>query len=169
MKKSRSVQETIFQLILFVVVFIFYSFDREDPEIEPDQVVFFLNYVAGVLVINYVLLPRFFYTKKYLSFFIGTVLVIAVVLIIEELVLEKIYFPDTRGSDFQNIFYLLIDVLPVLAILSGFKFAWDAIVKQREVDQLKELMEQSELSFLKSQINPHFLFNNLNSMDSFFL
>ena len=96
-------------------------------------------------------------------------MVIAFVIIVEELILEQIYFPDTRGRDFQGVFYVLLDVLPIITILSGFKFAWDAIRKHREVDELKASMEQSELSFLKSQINPHFLFNNLNNLYSYAL
>ena len=109
------------------------------------------------------------YTKRYIHFFVGVLLVIAAVVIVEEMILEKIFFPDTRGSDFQNVFYLLLDILPVMALLSGFKFAWDLIRKQQEVEDLKALMQQSELSFLKSQINPHFLFNNLNNLYSYAL
>lgn len=120
-------------------------------------------------MISYLILPKFFYNKKYVPFIIATILVITLVILIEELVIERIYFPDTRGRGFQGYFYVLLDVLPIITILSGFKFAWDAIRKQREVDQLKELMEQSELSFLKSQINPHFLFNNLNNLYSYAL
>ena len=166
---NKSFQEGLFQIALFVLVFIFYSFDREQPQIQVYQVVFFLNYAFGVLLINFVLLPRYFYKKRYIHFLVGIVLVITLVLVVEELVLEQIYFPDTRGADFQNVFYLLLDVLPIITILSGFKFAWDAITKQREVEKLTELMQQSELSFLKSQINPHFLFNNLNNLYSYAL
>ena len=54
--------------------------------------------------------------------------------------------------------------MPVITILSGFKFAWDALLKQREVDNLKATIEESELQFLKSQINPHFFFNTLNNL-----
>ena len=52
-------------------------------------------------------------------------------------------------------------------ILAGFKFAWDASIKQREVEELRTSVKESELQFLKSQINPHFLFNNLNNLYSY--
>jgi LytS/YehU family sensor histidine kinase len=58
-------------------------------------------------------------------------------------------------------------VLPVIAILSGFKFAWDAISSQSEVEKLRTSAQENELQFLKSQINPHFLFNNLNNLYSY--
>lgn len=161
--------ELLFQLILHTVVFIFFSFDKNRPEIQFHQLVFFGNYVLAVLIINYVLLPKLFYKKRYLFFIVSFMLIVILVIVTEEFVLEKIYFPDTRGRRFQGIFYGLLDVLPVIAILSGMKFAWDIIQKQREVDDLKASMQESELSFLKSQINPHFLFNNLNNLYSYAL
>ncbi len=161
---SNSYKELIFQLILHLLVFTFYSFDKNQPHIELYHLVFFLNYAVAVFFINYFLLPRYYYRKKYLHFLAFTLLTIALVIFMEELVLEKIYFPTTRGKGFPGVFFTLVQILPVITILSGFKFAWDALGKQREVDELKAVIEESELQFLTSQINPHFLFNNLNNL-----
>ena len=161
-------KELVFQLVLHVLVFIFYSFDRTEPGIEPYQVAFFLNSAVAAAVINYFLLPRYFYTKKYLAFFISVSVLIGLVMLMEEQVLEQIYFPNTRRAEsFPGVFITLIDILPVIAILSGFKFAWDAIVKQRQLEEMQAEIKESELQFLKSQINPHFLFNNLNNLYSY--
>jgi hypothetical protein len=162
--KDISIKEVIFQIVLHVLVFISYSFDKNEPEIPFYKIAFFLNYAVAAFVINYFLLPRFYDKRKQLQFFSGVIMVIAAAIVVEELVVEKIYFPDTKGQWFSNVFYTLLDVLPVITILSGFKFAWDALGKQREVDSLKEVVRASELQFLKSQINPHFLFNNLNNL-----
>src|SRR5690606_2583108 len=43
------------------------------------------------------------------------------------------------------------------------------LTKQRELEQLRTAVKDSELQFLKSQINPHFLFNNLNNLYSYAL
>jgi len=40
----------------------------------------------------------------------------------------------------------------------------DWLLSQREKKELQAQTLQSELKFLKSQINPHFLFNTLNSL-----
>lgn len=157
-------KEVIFQIVLHLLVFIFYSFDRNQPKIEFHQFIFFLNYAFAALIINYFLLPRFYYHKKPFQLLAYMLVVIAAVILVEELVLEKIYFSDSRGQRFSNVFYTLLDILPVITILSGFKFAWDALGKQREVEELKAAVKESELQFLKSQINPHFLFNNLNNL-----
>ncbi len=161
--------EVLFQVVLYAVVFLFYSFDRNAPHIEGHKFVFFANYGVAALIVNYYLLPKLLYARRYIPFFIALVVIIAIVIVLEEAVLEKIYFPDTKGKYFPGVFFSLVDVLPVIMILFGMKFGWDAIKKQNEVEQLKGLMENSELSFLKSQINPHFLFNNLNNLYSYAL
>lgn len=168
--KAKSIhwKEIAFQIILHILVFVFYSFDRTEPGIETHQVVFFLKYALAAAVINYFLLPRFFYNKKYLIFFGSIVVLLGLVILIEEWVLEPIYFPNTpRAERFPGIFITLLDILPVIAILSGFKFAWDAITKQKQLEELQATVKESELQFLKSQINPHFLFNNLNNLYSY--
>lgn len=158
--------EYIFLTIVIVVVFIFYSFDRRHPGINPIQIVFFLNFVVGALFISYFLLPRYFYTKKYTQFIIYFCIVIALVIFVEEGILEKIYYPDTRAKYFLGVFFNLLGCLPSITIICAFKFAWDLLEKQSELENLKSTIQESELQFLKSQINPHFLFNNLNNIYS---
>jgi two-component system LytT family sensor kinase len=164
---SLPFKEILFQVLLHGMVFVFYSYDRRNPQIESYQWVFFSTYAAAGFVINYLLLPRFLYRKKHLQFILYTVAVIAAVIFLEEEVIEKIYFPETRGRRFLGVFFSLWGVLPVITVLSGFKFAWDALRTQQEVELLKSTIKESELKFLRSQINPHFLFNNLNNLYSY--
>lgn len=173
-QSSRNIlYEVLFQIILLGTVFIFYSFNRVEASIETQieayEVAFFLNCAFAALVINYFLLPKFLYRKKHGLFILLVILLIAFTMLMEELVLEKIYFPTTRGANFPGIFYNLLNVMPTIIILVGFKFGWDALKKQREVEKLKSAIKDSELQFLKSQINPHFLFNNLNNLYSYAL
>ncbi len=166
-KSKIAFKEVAFQVILYVLVFSFYSFERDSLKIEDYKLVFFLQYVLGTLFISYALLPRFFYKKKYIPFFIGVTLVVALIILIEEAVIEQIYFPDTRGRAFPGVFFSLFQVLPIITILTGFKFAWDAVMKQNQLEELEQMIQESELKMLKSQINPHFLFNNLNNLYSY--
>lgn len=159
--------EVVFQILLHILLFLFFSFDRYEPSIQEFKTGSFINYALGAFVINYVLLPRFFYKKKYLLFFLSIAAIVTAIIMIEELVLEAIYYPDTRGTRFQGVTYSLLDVMPMIMILSGFKFAWDVSKKQLEVEELRSSFKESELQFLKSQINPHFLFNNLNNLYSY--
>ena len=159
--------EVFFQVLLHVVLFLFFSFDKNQPRIQTYQFVFFINYAVAALLINYVLLPIFFYRKKYVLFFLFALLIISGIIVVEEFILERIYFPDSKGLRFPGIIYSLLDVMPIIIILTGFKFAWDASKKQQELEVLNAMVKESELQYLKSQINPHFLFNNLNNLYSY--
>lgn len=162
--KKNSYKELLFHTVVYFIVFLFSSFDRNNPQIEFNELVFFLNYACAASLINFYLFPHFFYQKKYIQFTLYVLLLLTAVLLIEELVIEKIFFPETRGSKFSNVLYTLIDIIPPIIILSGFKFAWDAVARQKQLDELKIMVKESELQFLKTQINPHFLFNNLNNL-----
>lgn len=160
-------KEFFFQLLLNIVLFIFYSFDSRQPGIEEHKVLIFLAYALGAIIINYAFIPHLYYKKKYVLFFISSLLVISIVIFVEEFIIEPIYFANTERGEFRGVLYSLLDVMPTLIILSGFKFAWDASLKQNELEALRISANESEMQFLKSQINPHFLFNNLNNLYSY--
>lgn len=63
------------------------------------------------------------------------------------------------------LFHVLIVVL-VISVYEGIRTfeRWER--KLRETEQLKKANLQSQLEGLKSQINPHFLFNSLNTLSS---
>ncbi len=161
-------QELAFQIILHALVFVFFSYDRTDRTFELNRFVFFLNSALIAAIINYILFPKYFYKRKYNVFVIMLFLVLALAIINEEFILEQIFFPNTRRSNtFPGVFFTLVEILPTVSVLSGFKFTWDAIKSKRQVEKLSSLVKESELQFLKSQINPHFLFNNLNNLYSY--
>lgn len=164
-------KELLFQIILHLMVFYFLTIDNERGRVIYElgwfQVASFLNYILANILISYVLLPKFFYNKKYLQFSIFFLLIVMTVIFIEEYFLDELFFPGTRRADVKGVFLSLGETLSVLVTLAGMKIAWDSINRQKELDQLKITVKESELSFLNSQINPHFLFNNLNNLYSY--
>ncbi|MEM9141937.1 MAG: histidine kinase [Bacteroidota bacterium] len=162
-----SKKELLFQIVLHILVFLFYSFDRNDPGITLQQLVFFMSYALASAFITYFLMPRLLYRKRVWQFLGAVLLVILGVILLEEFVLEQIFFSGTpRARIVPGIYFAVFSIVPVITILSGFKFAWDALRKQEQIDALQNTIEESELQFLRSQINPHFLFNNLNNLYS---
>jgi LytS/YehU family sensor histidine kinase len=165
-----SKKELLFQIVLHVLVLLFFSFNRNTGSIILHRAIFLLFYSIATLGITYYLMPKYLYKKKYWQFFLGAALLVVVVITIEELVLEPIIFPGTRrGDTFPGVYISLLGILPVMFILSGCKFGWDALQKQAQIDELETTIQESELQFLRSQINPHFLFNNLNNLYSYAL
>ncbi len=171
MEKLRwniSYKEVLFQITLLVIVFLFYSFDRNAPGFKFHQFIFFFTYVIAAFLIGFLLMPRFLYQKKYVAFSVAVIIIVFALIFLEELVLEPWLFAGTRrANNFSGIVFSLMGVMPILTVLCGFKFAWDALQKQQQIEKLEGIIKESELQFLRSQINPHFLFNNLNNLYSY--
>jgi hypothetical protein len=74
------------------------------------------------------------------------------------------YFPDTPFSYYvkDNLYY----ALPLVLIGLVFKIIEDWFVHQQQHSLLLRERNTAELAFLKSQVNPHFLFNTLNNIYS---
>lgn len=162
-------KEGFWYALFSIAIFFVYAYTKKSNTIHFHDFLFFANYAIAALIINFLLLPHYLYKKKYLFFSIYIISLIAYVIILEEFLLEQIFYPNTRGTSFPGVIFTLLEILPIILLFVGFKFAWDAHHKQLELDQLKHAMINSELQFLKSQVNPHFLFNNLNNLYSFAL
>lgn len=126
-------------------------------------------YAIAAWIINYSLFPSLYYKKRYVLFIVCVFIIFNVVILMEEIVIEALLFPDNDGYVFPGYFNTLFEFVPLVLLIVGAKFAWDYHAKQRELDTLKTEIKYSELQFLKSQINPHFLFNNLNNLYAFAL
>jgi LytS/YehU family sensor histidine kinase len=139
------------------------AIDKDHTHIHWSEIAFLANYVVTATIINYILLPRFFYPKKIKTFLVLLLLLLCATVVVEEFVLEQIFYPHTRGHYF-HLLTTIAEVMPVILLLVAGKFAWDATVNQRKVESMNRMMIESQLEQLKQQINPHFLFNNLNNL-----
>lgn len=171
---SPHFKELIYQTVIVLVLLIFFCFELDETKHQslatlfiPSKLAFFANYLAAAMVINYFLLPVFYYKKRPLLFIAALSLLLTAVILVDEFILEQIYFPDTRGTHFPGLLFTLVETLPIIIVIVAFKLAWDSNRKQSELERLKSLIKEGELLFLKSQINPHFLFNNLNNLYSY--
>ncbi|MEL7123631.1 MAG: histidine kinase, partial [Bacteroidota bacterium] len=64
----------------------------------------------------------------------------------------------------QNLNWYFIVIFFIVGASTIYKIITDWAKQLRERQQLQTQTMQSELRFLKSQINPHFLFNTLNNL-----
>ncbi|MEZ5043133.1 MAG: histidine kinase [Saprospiraceae bacterium] len=169
-------KELIVNLFLWILYFASIAYQNgtknsasgDMPYLQLSDFIISFNYFLAILVINYGLLPHFFYKKRYLLFTILSCIVLAISIIVEEFWLEKVLFPNTpRGDTFLGYFATLLQIGPTILLFVGFKFAWDNLKKQSDLEQMEKEKVESQLQFLKSQLNPHFLFNNLNNLYSY--
>ncbi len=167
MKFSITKKEILYLTVSHLLLFLVTAVSKRHPQIELFEVLTFVLYSIGAFVISFILLPRFYTNKRMFEIITYSIILIFSIIVVEELVLEQIFYPDNRGKSL-NI-YTVLQVFPKVMMLVGFKLIWDSLMIRNENEKLKDLATQSELQFLQSQINPHFLFNNLNNLYSYAL
>lgn len=120
---------------------------------------FFLNYL--------VLIPKLYFKKKYIVY--GLMLLGCFMLYtkIPELIIEIIPLetPNTRiGSRRmrRNPFYFMW-IVKILTFLCA-SFVALFLRNNKRFREMKEEKQMAEIAYLRSQINPHFLFNTLNNI-----
>lgn len=156
----------IYILLPYVVVPDRYSYSLGLPELALKTA-----YLLPVLLNNIVLIPKLLYKSRYWLYAFLLLFIVSATGLFEELVLENIFYPTTRGGDlsFGGVQSAAFKIGFVLGLFSSFKLLWDYQKKQKQVSELEKEKAESELKFLKSQVNPHVLFNNLNNIYSYAL
>lgn len=127
-----------------------------------------ISYLALLVYFaNLVLVPKFLYRKKYVAF--GLIFVAATALcsffklimmswvLHDPHLLDAVQIKQKVYNNFVTQFFL------VLASI-GLKSAVDYLQLQKKLAEVGKQKLEAELNFLKSQVNPHFLFNSLNAV-----
>ena len=115
------------------------------------------------------LIPQLLARKK-ITFYIAAVLACIFVLILWDLWVQRTLNTEYYYSHgwYQGIIIQRATLLGmlVLAVSGGLKMTREWFKTERLKNQIEKEKIASELALLKSQINPHSLFNNLNSIYS---
>jgi len=113
-----------------------------------------------------VLFPKYMKDRKMLIHF-GTLA--AVALLLTPIKTTLLYFVTQGDIEVQSHYlgnqlftFFTMFFVAISATIYGIMNDW--LLSQRQQNDLMNQSLQSELKFLKSQINPHFLFNTLNSL-----
>ncbi len=127
-----------------------------------------LDLAAMVYITNYLLLPKLLYRKRWLLFILAFLLLIVSSSLLKMNIIGRVMNNPSLFSLDTNLKARIYDnIIPhFFLVLAGaaIKLMFDyRRLQQRMAETAKEKAE-AELNFLKSQINPHFLFNSLNSV-----
>jgi len=116
----------------------------------------------------YVLLPRFFYKKFYIKYallFVANIAFFIGLMIFLWSLLEYSFFGSTNIAKSTYVFSSVFgSVMGVVTITMLVKLGKRSLETERKNEELEKEKLATELKFLKSQLNPHFLFNALNSI-----
>jgi Putative regulator of cell autolysis len=109
------------------------------------------------------------YKKKYGWFGVCFFVLISASSLFKIYLLQRILYPGVPFTFFDQRFKVRIydNMIPHFLLVStgaAFKLLLDYAKAQRRLGEMAKEKAEAELGFLKSQINPHFLFNSINSV-----
>lgn len=161
-------------VILFALPYLLrptYNAAEQQPKPPENETIKFIIFrINDLLLIAFfylnalVLFPRLVYRKKYL-FYILSILFYFGFLITQSWLLRKNFTHSDAGFTFQkHLFFNFFIFIFILACSIAYrtikdKISADNLAKEKENEFLK-----TELSLLRSQVSPHFMFNVLNNM-----
>ena len=131
--------------------------------------------IAAAYFTVYVLMQHFLLRKKYVLFTVSVLLSAGVFIIIQRIILFYITYPTwyPDSPSFQNMtfwginpFSSFINIYTVVGLFAAIKLLKYWYEDQRIRSELENQNKTSEIALLRSQVNPHFLFNTLNNIDT---
>lgn len=125
--------------------------------------VFIISFVSIVTV--YILAPKYLSRRRYLMFFIGLFGLLLVNSFMYFFGYVAIWSMKSPDSWIEFIADEIVSGGQSTGILAGILLAKKYFEGQQDVLKLEAETKANELRALQSQVNPHFLFNNLNSLD----
>ena len=161
------------------IMFFFFQYQLMDKKYDPIGTLGSLTLTAFVDIAAayftvYFLLSKFLFKKKYIQFSIYFLLSAAVAILLQRVILyyisDPLFYPEhnkTMGSFWHiNPFYTFFNIYTVVGFFTSIKLLKYWYKNQKLKAELKEKNKSSELALLRTQINPHFLFNTLNNIDT---
>lgn len=127
--------------------------------------------IATVYFVIEFLIPRFLLKRKNIVVFLfGVFLAISVNIAISFFLKYNVHpllgFSVHKQRFVVEVFYSLLTNFMIVGLASAMKLLRYSYNMQLTKSELERRTAQSELNTLRSQVNPHFLFNVLNNIDS---
>ncbi len=158
--KIRWVYHTLTWFGGILLISLMATFTNEDLslfEALSELAVYFSGLVIPVYLIFY-FKERFYANRQYLAFALSGIFSIGVgVLLYRGIYLIVPHLEQKLVQDINNLFFFLLVAL-------GIQYFKRGVVSEYQLQELRAKTAQLELQALRTQINPHFLFNTLNNI-----
>ncbi|WP_040299413.1 sensor histidine kinase, partial [Arcticibacter svalbardensis] len=143
-----------------------------------DSIVIFLYFGLvniAIFYINYLyILPNYLNSRRYLGCTVSIILLVlftacfkyAIASIFSDIILVQGHNQDYYVNFWEYLFIATITGTFFVFLSTAYKFTVDWFLNEKIRKTLENEKLSTELAFLRSQINPHFLFNSLNNIYS---
>lgn len=162
----RPVYHGLFWIMLYgIMLWSNYSKSGDVRTAIVDEAIHLLFYMILVYVNLLYLIPNYLARHGFIYF--GLVLAMCAIvtpIIVLVFYLKYFYLPNSRAGIVEGQLLMFLGNLFVTILSTVLRVIMDWWHYQTEKQTLLTQSMQSELRFLKSQINPHFLFNTLNNL-----
>ena len=162
-------KQWVLHAVFWVMVFVMMLLAGPDNNTTTLEVVRKFINLAFYMLVVYInlgyLIPKYLSQKNFMTYCLLLLVMVAVFTPIKVLLLYITYDEvDPREFLVMNQQYIFLLLFLIAGSSTVVKIISDWQKHQRDRKELETQRMQSEIRFLKSQINPHFLFNTLNSL-----
>lgn len=119
-----------------------------------------------------IVIPHFFERKKYVQYGLAVIVTVSCLYLPLRYLIEEHFYKWIGGSGLSatNMLYWSTDssayILRYCFVAVAYYLTWRWLTNEKENQELRSTKLATELAFLKSQLNPHFLFNTLSNIHS---
>ncbi|WP_298492756.1 histidine kinase [uncultured Algibacter sp.] len=173
MNTKLNISDFIILGIYFCISFIIQGIDYYDRgallrEYFFDFTIELICVCSLILLFIYWLIPKFVMEKKYVLFFVLAILLMVSISAVDYTI--GFWSGDNDWSKYPKGLSFILLMINISSQQMAFPFALLLTKKfyegQNEFLKIEKQQKENELKLLRSQIDPHFLFNNLNTLDS---
>ena len=169
MKSKEILYHSLFWAGIYLMwVVIFRSYSIAITKTMTIEFCYLIFITADYYAVTYFIIPRFLSKRKYALFIsttIGMILLSAWLRALLALEMNLHFFHTAIPVDFKTLYFnsLLNICLWVLLITIGHMLI-EKSQTERQMEHLEKERVKNELDYLKAQINPHALFNSINTI-----
>jgi two-component system, LytTR family, sensor kinase len=164
----------IIYIIFFYLQYVFYSKDVDSMSILSSLLLTAVVDIFAAYFTVYYLLPEYLFKKKYIAFAVLFLISAAIAILVQRVLLYYIAIPYFYGESVShtksfwhiNPFYSFFNIYTVVSLFAVIKLMKYWYRNQHLKTELEKKNQTSELALLRTQLNPHFLFNTLNNIDA---
>jgi two-component system, LytTR family, sensor kinase len=157
MVNSRFIHHSLFWIMIVFIIFL--AKNQEDFPLSAiiyNTLLLTIPFVVPIYL-HFYILDRFFHKRNYIVY----IILLVILYFSSGFIIDEIYILFRKSPTESNAF---VGLTLLLFLSTGARYFKKGIFEQYRIQEIEAKQAITELDMLKSQVNPHFLFNTLNNL-----